>query len=421
MQDVENDGTLMMLERTTLGAYRKTHPFITFDLDLSKCSPRVWIGLGEARSKCEHLAGVALKPATAEYLHKLYLAKGAHATAAIEGNTLSEAQVLERMAGGSTVPQSQKYLETEIDNVLELSQLIMDQVEERGELPITVADIKEYNRIVLQNLETDDHVLPGEFRETTVGVMDYRAPDCRDCDYLMERLCQWLNTGFKTDRPDEVMVYGIIKSVVAHIYLAWIHAFGDGNGRTARAVEVRFLMEAGVPSSAIHLLSNHYNQTRSEYYRQLSRASKNGGDLREWIGYSIEGLVDQLRGQLKIVKFHQWRVAWENYVYELYGNNKTAAEKRQIKLVLALSDIGKSVPRSELRRLTPELAEEYAGKTAKTLSRDINSLEMEDLIVRDGSSIRAHPEKILAFLPRMRKGDFEAQLKMGAIELFDED
>ncbi|MCC6745869.1 MAG: Fic family protein, partial [Acidobacteria bacterium] len=62
-----------------------TYPWITFRLDLSELSTETWMLLGEARSKCEHIAGVPLKPAVAERLHRLYLAKGVHATTAIEG------------------------------------------------------------------------------------------------------------------------------------------------------------------------------------------------------------------------------------------------------------------------------------------------------------------------------------------------
>lgn len=57
-------------------------------------------------------------------------------------------------------------------------------------------------------------------------------------------------------------MYAIFKAVVAHLYLAWIHPVGDGNGRTARLVEFQILLSSGVPSPAAHLLSNHYNQTR---------------------------------------------------------------------------------------------------------------------------------------------------------------
>ena len=55
------------------------------------------------------------------------------------------------------------------------------------------------------------------------------------------------------------------------------------------------LVISGVPAPAAHLLSNHYNQTRSEYYRQLGRASQSGGDVLPFITYAVRGFVDGLR------------------------------------------------------------------------------------------------------------------------------
>lgn len=70
--------------------FERTHPWISFRCDLGKAGVDLWLALGEAASKCEHIARVPLRPATAQALHRLYLAKGAAATTAIEGNTLSE-------------------------------------------------------------------------------------------------------------------------------------------------------------------------------------------------------------------------------------------------------------------------------------------------------------------------------------------
>ncbi len=70
----------MTRERT----YLKTHPWITFQLDLSKIPYSVWIALGEAQSKCEHISGVPLRPETASKLHNVYLAKGVLALALLE-------------------------------------------------------------------------------------------------------------------------------------------------------------------------------------------------------------------------------------------------------------------------------------------------------------------------------------------------
>lgn len=400
---------------TTGRAFERTHPWLTFDLQTRRFSPRVWLALGEARSKCDHLAGVPLNPDVAIKLHQVFLAKGVHATAAIEGNTLTEQQVLARVEGRApAVPPSQRYLATEIDNVISVANAIAGSVELGGDTRISPEQIQSYNREILKNLEHEDHVVPGEYRKTNVGVMDYAAPAWEDCPFLVETLCDWLNSSaFNSGDRDELIVNGIIKAIIAHLYIAWIHPFGDGNGRTARALEVRFLMEAGVPSSAGHLLSNHYNQTRSEYYRRLQEASKSGGDPTNFIAYAVHGLTDQLRAQLVAVRAQQWSAAWQNYIYGRFGTDKTLADKRQISLLLALSESDDPVPVNRLRRLTAELAEMYAKKTAKTLTRDVNRLVELGLATRDDRGVRARREIILAFLPKMIKDKRDMLLDHG--------
>ncbi|MBI2713630.1 MAG: Fic family protein [Rhizobiales bacterium] len=403
-----------------MATYRRTHPWLTFALNTEKAPGRLWLALGEARSKCDHLAGIPLKPNIAMKLHEVYLAKGVHATAAIEGNTLNQQQVLERIEGKGQLPQSQEYLGKEIDNILDAANGIMDRVSKRGFTPITVDDIENYNATILRGLELEEYVEPGKTRKIDVGVMDYKAPAAAESDELLRRLCEWLNsTDFKPPNEDDSIVSGIIKAIVAHIYIAWIHPFGDGNGRTARLLEVRFLMEAGVPSAAVHLLSNHYNITRSDYYRRLSEASKNGGDLNNFFQYAVRGFVDQLRQQLRVVKYQQWELAWESYVYEKFGEKRTSTTRRQLALILALSEKNKPVARSELRRINPKVAELYAGKTSKTLSRDLNALRKRKLISVLPEGIRPNKEIILAFLPDARAGGLEAQLKESAA-LIDE-
>ena len=86
--------------------YEKSHPWITFTANFDRASTELWMLLGEAISKCEHIAGVPLAPKIAEDLHRIYLAKGVHATTAIEGNTLSEEDVRARIEGKRSLPES---------------------------------------------------------------------------------------------------------------------------------------------------------------------------------------------------------------------------------------------------------------------------------------------------------------------------
>src|SRR5882724_5607966 len=115
-----------MLAMTRQRTYLDTHPWISFSLDMQGAQPDFWIVLGECHSKCEHLAGVALAPDVDKYLHRVYLAKGVAATTAIEGNTLSEQQVLQHLEGTLQVSPSQEYLKQEIDNIISGYNLVLD-------------------------------------------------------------------------------------------------------------------------------------------------------------------------------------------------------------------------------------------------------------------------------------------------------
>src|SRR6266536_1855830 len=65
---------------------------------------------GSGPAKCQHIAGVPLRPETAGELYKVYLTKGVFGTTSIEGNTLTEAEVRARLEGRLKLPKSREYL-----------------------------------------------------------------------------------------------------------------------------------------------------------------------------------------------------------------------------------------------------------------------------------------------------------------------
>ncbi len=383
--------------------YEKTHPWLKFAAELGRAAPTFWMALGEAQSKCQHIAGVPLKPAVAEELHKMYLAKGVFATTAIEGNTLSEEEVRQRLDGVLELPPSKEYLGREIDNMLAACARVEGAVIETKDGSFTTPEICNYNKLILDGLPTTSEVVPGIIRKHSVEVARYRGAPAEDCSYLMDKLCEWLNTGFNAPKGQEI-VYGIIKAVIAHLYLAWIHPFGDGNGRTARLLEIKILLAAGVPRAANHLLSNHYNQTRAEYYRQLDAASRNGGDILPFLNYAVEGFVDGLREQLKLIREEQWELAWENYVHERFRDKNSIASVRQRHLLLDLSKRAKATTVSEVPNISTRLAAAYSGKHRKTIVRDLNTLIEMGLVMHVEAGYRARKERILAFLPQSIPG-----------------
>jgi Fic family protein len=363
--------------------------------------------LGEARSKVEHLSLALLKPEVAAEMNQVYLAKGARATTAIEGNTLSEEEVEKIVAGAAPPPPpSQEYLYREVENIVAAFNRIKDHLVEGGDSSITVDLICQFNREVLDGLG-DDAVFPGEIRRKSVVVGPYRGAPWEDCEYLLEELCRWLDgPAFEPPTDDWTIPYALLKAMVAHLYIAWIHPFDDGNGRTARLVELQVLLAAGVPMPATHLLSNHYNVTRMEYYRRLQEASESGGDVLPFLRYGLRGFVDGLRAQIQRVWIQQYADRWEQFIYETFGGRITTdAERRRLELVLELSERDDPVARRDIPGLSPTLAIAYSG-TQRMLSRDLNTLEKLGLVEQAGRGFwRARREQILAFRPVRRRGE----------------
>jgi Fic family protein len=392
---------------TSARAYERTHPWISFRLELREDDIAFWALLGEARSKIEHLRGVFLKPSSARRLHELFLAKGVHATTAIEGNTLSEEEALQVVEGRKLeLPPSREYLAVELENIVTAWNAI-ESAHLAGHLvPLTSELINTYNGMVLDGLQLDEEVVPGKVRKHSVAVGRYRGAPAEDCEYLLRRLCEWLDSE-SFSPPDEQWIwpFAIIRAAIAHLYLAWIHPYGDGNGRTARLVELHILVSAGIPTPATHLLSNHYNKTRTEYYRQLEYASESGGDAFELVKYAAAGFVDGLREQLEIILRQQFDDRWEQFVYESFGEARTQAALRQRQLVLDLSKQEEPVPKRQLQLLSPEIAQAYASKTMKTLTRDVNVLVEKGLIeLVPYKGYIAKKSRILVFLPPSTDG-----------------
>jgi Fic family protein len=382
--------------------YLETHPWLTFVLDLDRLNYRTWLLLGEADSKCGHLAGAPLTPDVAVEMHAIYLSKGIHGTTSIEGNTLTETEVRQRIEGDLPLPRSREYLGTEIDAVLELSNELAAEVQSGRTPGLTVERIHDFNRRLLEGQPEKDDVVPGQTRthSVTVGINAYRGAPAEDCDFLLEKMVDWLN-GMQApgDKPELRFPLAVLKAILAHLYIAWIHPFGDGNGRTARLIEFQLMIEAGAPTPAAHLLSNHYNRTREAYLVELDRTSRAEGYPTEgFILYALQGLVDELREQIGVVRAHQKEVMWQKIVHDSYRDEDTPAKRRQRHLVLDMPN-GASVPRAKIREVSARVAGEYAGSGSKTLTRDLNELLSRNLLSRVGNGFTANRELVDAFLP----------------------
>lgn len=382
------------------------HPWITFRLDLARLSPPTWVTLGECVSKIQHLVETPLMPRVGEAMRQAFVSKGIHGTAAIEGNTLALEEVKQRLQHELELPESQEYLGIEIDN-LDRGYAFLSEVIAKEELPqLSEGRVKEYNRIILSGLELDDDVVPGEYALRQHGVMHYRAPSPAEIRASMPELVDWLNDGTRWQTPDGMpdLAITVLKAITAHLYLAWIHPFGDGNGRTARMVEAEVLARGGIPVVAFHLLSDHYNRTRTAYYRRLAETSRvPQGYPEAFIDYAVQGLADGLRQQIDQVKAQHREVVWRDFVHDQFRGEDSLRYQRLRRLAMDLALAPKPVPKAALWDVSERVRASYRDKTLKTVTRDVNELTRRGLLLRGPGGYKANLQILDAFVPPRRE------------------
>ena len=358
--------------------------------------------LGECDAIVRSISNTPLRPKERNRMMSMSFIKGAQATTAIEGNTLSQEEV-ERIFEGEELPPSREYLQIEVQNVLDAFNYLHNEViHNQKQWPITPDLIRRFHQMISKDLGKHLDAIPGKWREDGRQVGPYLAPDYRGVDGLMNKLCSWIREEFHFHREQDFTT-AIVQAIVTHVYIEWIHPFGDGNGRTGRLVEFYILLRAGLPDIASHILSNFYSLTRTEYYRQLNECRKKR-DLTSFIEYAVQGFRDGLVEHLNIMQQSQFKVFWRNHIYATFADlkyTKKAVFKRKRNMMMSLP-MDRWMSPEEIITVSPDVTMEYLSKGAATIRRDLEELVGLELLVKKDKKYHANVALLRASLPQRK-------------------
>jgi Fic family protein len=149
---------------------------------------------------------------------------------------------------------------------------------------------------------------PGRPRNYNVEVGRHTPPDYPSLDHFLERFHSFYSSGriLATDK--------LVALAAAHHRLAWIHPFGDGNGRVARLQSQAAMVRAGLDSQGLWTLSRGLARARPTYYQLLQAAdSKRANDydgrgnlsdkaLSQFCIFFLEQTLDQIKFMLGLIE-----------------------------------------------------------------------------------------------------------------------
>lgn len=371
---------------------------------------RHWEITGEARyelGQCDAvIQAISNTPLLPEYhtrLLRVSLSKGAQATTAIEGNTLTEEEI-EAVAAGESLPPSKEYQEIEVRNILDAFNALLDDVAAADRVETISRDLLlRFHAMIGKGLGRHFDAIPGEFRKDNRTVGPYKTPAYEDVPELVGKMCDWLRTEFRFGN-DQTFAGAVTQAIVTHVYIEWIHPFGDGNGRTGRLVEFYILLRAGNPDIASHILSNFYNETRSEYYRQIDDAYKKR-DLTNFIEYAVQGFRDGLLRTLKKIQDNQFEITWRKLIYDRFAEKqftKRNVYNRQRQLALALP-MDQPVVEDRILGLSPDVGRIYAALSPRTLHRDLEELIAMKIILQVDGQYQTNTAVLKMQVPQRRR------------------
>lgn len=199
-----------------------------------------------------------------------------HGSLAIEGNTLSEAQITAILDGKRVMAAPRDILEAR--NALKAYDLL------HGWQPARETDLLAAHRSLMAGLADD----AGRWRAGGVGVMAgeqviHMAPPASQVPRLMGDLLHWLGT---TD------AHPLIASSIFHYEFEFIHPFSDGNGRMGRLWQT-LILSRWHPMFADTPVESLVHEHQAAYYAAL-QASTEQADSAPFVAFMLDRILEAI-------------------------------------------------------------------------------------------------------------------------------
>jgi len=102
------------------------------------------------------------------------------------------------------------------------------------------------------------------------------------------RLCAYAND----DGPE--FEHPVLKAIILHFWLAYLHPFADGNGRTARALFYLYMLKNGYWLFEYLSISRVIKDRQAQYYRAFLYSEEDGADLTYFITFNLHAVERSL-------------------------------------------------------------------------------------------------------------------------------
>ncbi len=236
-----------------------------------------------------------INPSVLASLRETALLSSVHYSTAIEGNRLTEEEVIEVISHNVHISGKERDEHEVLGYYAALDEL--ERLVLRKD-PLTEKVIQKLHALVMAGGKRRVKSTPyrrgqNVIRQAGNRAIVYMPPETQDVPLLMHDLVVWINKANQEYLPCP------LRAAIAHYQFATIHPYYDGNGRTARLLATLILHQGGYDLKGLYSLEEYYAKDLGTYYQALTIGPSHNyymgraeADITSWLEYFCAGMLE---------------------------------------------------------------------------------------------------------------------------------
>ena len=262
--------------------------------------------------------------------------------------------------------------------------LLMRKALEKKDEDLSVKLILELHEIATHQ-EMENNAVAGELRQhdnvfisNLYNENPFYPPTADTLLSRLTNLCDFANTDHSDNDPNN-FIHPIVKAIILHFMIGYIHPFGDGNGRTARAISYWTIIKSGYWLFEYISISKLIQEKRSDYDKSFVYTETDDFDVTYFIYNQVETIGKAVQLLNEYVDKKQ-----KDFYESMDWAKKNPVSK---KLNWEQLEILKAAVRSPGREFTAKQMSDDFGITSNTARNYLNNLVDLDLLVQSTKKI----------------------------------
>jgi len=135
---------------------------------------------------------------------------------------------------------------------------------------------------------------------TTYGEVLFTPPPAEEIQERLEALIFFAN-----DTKNKPFIHPVVKAIILHFWMAYLHPFTDGNGRLARTLFYWYMLKHGYWLFEYTSISKTILKRTSKYANAYLYSEHDDNDLTYFIHFHIEVIIDAAEELKKHIQIEQ--------------------------------------------------------------------------------------------------------------------